>query len=607
MAGKTLDLLNLIVEDRLGCEIARKWLEWNTFRQPMVQKWEEVRRYVYATDTTTTTNSSLPWRNRTTLPKLCQIRDNLYSNYIATTFPKRKWLRWQADNEASADKRDAITQYMNWVISQGRFKAEAYKIVLDYIDYGNCFSMVEWIDERVDQNEKEQVGYVGPMIKRINPLDIVFNPIASSFQASPKIIRSIVTMGELKEIISRLSNDDNKEEYNEIYEYVKRIRTEVRLGGTTAAGTTDLAAHDSIYQIDGFGTFRQYLDSDYVEILTFYGDLYDRDNDIFYKNHQIMVIDRHKVISNKPNPSIFGHAPIFHSSWRKRQDNLWGMSPLENLVGMQYRIDHIENAKADCLDLIMVPPLKVKGSVEDFEWGPFVKMYVGDEGDVEPLMVPYQVLQLAQELSFYMNMMEEAAGAPKEAMGFRSPGEKTKYEIQRLENASARIFQNKCSQLEEEQFEPCLNACLEMARRKLTGPQTIPVFNDEFSFTTFATLTASDITGSGTLKPIGARHFAEKADTVQNLTQFFGSPIGMDPSVRAHFSGKTLAHAFEDLLDIADYGFVRDWVRLDEDAEGQRLAQQHQVNNQMQIQTPTGLTPDDANAPIAAGGLGAPQ
>lgn len=596
MAGKTLDLEGIIIEDHLGCAIARKWVEWNTFRQPVIDQWDELRRYVYATDTTTTTNSTLPWRNKTTLPKLCQIRDNLYSNYVATVFPKRKWLRWQASNEASADKRDAITQYMTWVIGQEKFKVEAYKLILDYIDYGNCFGMVEWIDERVEQEDKEQIGFIGPMIKRINPLDIVFNPIAPSFDQSPKVIRSIVTLGELSEILQRMSNDDNRTEYEEIFNYIKRLRD----GNSTVSGSTDLAAHDSIYQVDGFGTFRQYLESDYIEILTFYGDLYDRESDVFYKNHQIMVIDRHKVISKKPNPSIFGHAPIYHSGWRKRQDNLWCMGPLTNLIGMQYRIDHIENAKADCLDLIMVPPLKIKGVMDDFEWGPFAKIFTGDEGDVTPLMVPFQILQTNGEIQFYMQVMEESAGAPKEAMGFRSPGEKTKYEVQRMENAAARIFQNKCSQLEEEQFERLLNACLEMARRKLTGMQVIPVFNDEFSFTTFASLTAADITGTGTLKPVGARHFAEKADTVQNLTQFFASPIGQDPSVRVHFSGKVLAKSFEDLLDITDYGMVQPYIRLDEDAEGQRLAQQHQVNNQTQIQTPTGLTPDDAAQPYEA-------
>ena len=592
MSGKTLDLRNIIIEDSLGCHIARKWMEWSTLRQDKITMWEELRRYVYATDTTSTTNSQLPWRNKTTLPKLCQIRDNLFSNYVATAFPKRKWLRWDAANEASADKRDSITQYMSWVIGQEAFKVEAHKLILDYIDYGNSFGMIEWIDERVQTNEKEQVGYVGPMIKRINPLDIVFNPTGPNFASAPKIIRSIITLGELKEILNRLSADDNQAEYEELFKYIKNLRMEV---AQYPAG--DLGTIDSYYQVDGFTSFRQYLDSDYIELLTFYGDLYDRDNDKFHKNCQIMVVDRHKVISNKPNPSVFGHAPIYHSGWRKRQDNIWCMGPLDNLIGMQYRIDHIENAKADALDLILVPNLKIKGVVEDFEWGPFNKIYIGDEGDVEPMLIPFQVLQANGEVQFYMSVMEESAGAPKEAMGFRSPGEKTKYEIQRLENASARIFQNKVSQLEEELFERLLNGCLEMARRKMTGAVTIPVFNDEFSFTTFSSLTAQDITGTGTLRPIAARHFAEKADTVQNLTQFFGSPIGQDPAVRVHYSGIGLAKTFEDLLDIADYKLVQPYVRLDEDSQGQRLAQQHQVNNQMQIQQPTGMTPDDAQAP----------
>jgi len=84
---------------------------------------EEVRRYVYATDTTQTSNANLPWKNKTTIPKLCQIRDNLFANYIATLFPKRKWLVWEADNLDSNDvaKRDAIVNYMTWAIEQPTF------------------------------------------------------------------------------------------------------------------------------------------------------------------------------------------------------------------------------------------------------------------------------------------------------------------------------------------------------------------------------------------------------------------------------------------------------------------------------------------------------
>lgn len=90
MVGKVMELLNVISPDMLATRITERYIEWETLRQVKKNEWEEVRRYVYATDTTQTSNSQLPWKNKTTIPKLCQIRDNLYSNYTATLFPQRK-------------------------------------------------------------------------------------------------------------------------------------------------------------------------------------------------------------------------------------------------------------------------------------------------------------------------------------------------------------------------------------------------------------------------------------------------------------------------------------------------------------------------------------
>src|SRR5258705_1355205 len=109
----------------------------------------------------------------------------------------------------------------------------------------------------------------------------------------------------------------------------------------------------------------------------------------------------------------------------------------------------MENMKADMMDLSTYPVQKVKGFVEDYTWQPGEKIFVSDEGDVELLQPNIQVQQLVADIMLLQNQMEEMAGAPKEAMGFRSPGEKTKYEVQRLENAASRIFQNKINQFEE--------------------------------------------------------------------------------------------------------------------------------------------------------------
>ncbi len=314
MTGKVMALENIISPDLLATRLTERYIQWDTLRQVAKNDWEEVRRYVYATDTTQTSNASLPWKNKTTVPKLCQIRDNLFANYIATLFPKRKWLIWEPENEDAADveKRDAIINYMTWTIEQPTFKSEMEKIIQDYIDFGNCFATVEWVDQRVEQLDKTQAGYVGPAVRRISPLDIVFNPTAENFMQTPKLVRSLISMGELRDLLGRMSNDENQAQYEALFTYLKEIRFHAR------QFQGDWIQKDRLYSMDGFTNFRAYLLSDMVEVLTFYGDWYDPYTDVFEKNRVITVVDRHKLIENKPNPSFFGYPPIVHSPWRRR-------------------------------------------------------------------------------------------------------------------------------------------------------------------------------------------------------------------------------------------------------------------------------------------------
>ena len=586
MPAKVLDICDVLEEDQLAKQIADQFITWDILRHGWKQNVDEIRRYVFATDTTSTTNSSLPWKNKTTIPKLCQIMDNLYANYTATMFPKRKWLIWEA-NEKSADsvaKRDAIVNYMAWVITQSDFKNEVYKALLDYIQMGNCFLTASWIDERVELPERNQGGYVGPAARRIDPYNLVMNPTVDAFKRSPKIVRSLVNMGEVKDILEGMSNDENRAEYEKLWDYLKNIR------GQSNSFEGEWFYHDNTYSVDGFASFRDYLRSDMCELLTFYGDIYDKENDVYLKNHVITVVDRHKLIGKKPNPSYFGYPPIFHAAWRKRQDNLWGMGPLDNLVGMQYRLDHVENMKADILDLVTYPVQKVKGFVEDYDWSPGAKIFVSEEGDVELVTPDVNALQANFEIDKYELRMEEMAGAPREAMGFRTPGEKTKYEVQRLENAASRLFQNKIKQFEEEVIEPLLNAMLELARRNLTAATTIKVFDDEFKIASFQTLTVEDITGIGRIKPIAARHFSEQAETIQNITNLTSS--GVWQSISPHFSGIKMAKLVEDIFDLGEYEIVMPYIALSEQADAQKQIQAHEENVAQYTSTATGIGDD---------------
>lgn len=596
MAGKVVNIETVLTPDNLGCEISRLWVTWDMYRQEKKEAWKELYKYLYATDTTTTTNSTLPWKNTTTTPKLAQIQDNLFANYMASIFPKRRWMKWEGatDEDDSLEKQRAIQAYMMYVVSYPGFKAEIEKLILDYIQTGNVFATVDWIDERVEQPNKMQSGYFGPVAVRVSAYDFVMNPTAPDFQRSPKIVRSIVSLGELKDLLDKQSADDGeKEAAKELYDYLMSVRQ------TVSGYTGTYQEKDTLYQVDGFSSFRNYLESGYCEVLTFYGDIFDRHTGDFKKNHIIQVVDRHKIIRDEPIPSDFGSAQIFHTGWRRRADNLWAMGPLDNLVGLQYRLDHIENSKADFFDLVNFPPLKIKGYVEDFEWGPFEKIFVGDDGDVEIMQMANNPLAANFELDRIERQMEEMAGAPKEAMGIRSPGEKTAYEVQRLENAASRIFQNKIAQFEEQILEPLLNAMLELARRKMPTT-TVRVFDDEFNVAAFMSLTSEDVAGAGRFRPVGARHFAEVAERVQNVNNFYASGIGADPQVRAHITSIGIAQLFEELLDLQEYKLVSPYIRMTEEAEAERLMAQNQEDTMMGMATPSGLTPEDSDEAFIA-------
>lgn len=279
---------------------------------------------------------------------------------------------------------------------------------------------------------------------------------------------------------------------------------------------------------------------------------------------------------------------MFHCGWRLRTDNLWAQGPLDQLVGMQYRIDHLENLKADVFDLIAYPVMVVKGStVEEFEYEPGATVFVGDEGGLEFLRPDATALQADMQINELMNRMEELAGAPKQAMGIRTPGEKTKYEVQSLENAAGRIFQSKVSWFERNILEPLLNGMLAESIRNFEGVERIRTVDEDYGTEAFVEVTKDDLMAAGKIYPIGARHFGEQARFIQELNQTMVA-VQAIPTVAAHISGKAIAKALEENLGWQNYKIVQDNAMIFEQAETQRLM--NQVSED--IQTEATINPE---------------
>ena len=582
--NRTLDIEHITMPDHLARSISNRFVEWESMRNQWLEEKREIRNYIFATDTMGTTNQANPWKNSVHIPKLCQIRDNLNANYMAALFPNDRPIKWEGDDESSEakSKREVIEAYMANKLRMGQYRGIVQQLANDFIDYGNVFAMTEFVAEESEDpvTGEKTPGFVGPRLVRISPTDIVFNPTAANFAESPKIIRELRTLGSLK----ALMEDHPEMGYlDEIFDKVTATRH--RLHGLSQG---DFKKSDS-YQMDGFGSYLEYFQSDYVELLHFYGDLFDPETQTFQKNRVITIVDRCYILRNEPYQSWTGKPNIFHCGWRLRPDNLYAMGPLDNLVGMQYRIDHLENAKSDAYDLIVHPVMKIKGYVEDFDYGPGERIYLGDEGDVTFMSPDVSMLQADTQIAIYEAKMEEMAGAPKQAMGFRTPGEKTAYEVQILENGANRVFLNKSSYFEEMFLEPILNSMLEIARRNMGPSDLIKVMDDQYGVAEFMKITKEDIAARGKLRPIGARRFARNSNILQNLTQLASSPLGQDGAINAHISGVKMAVLIEELLDLERFDLVQENVRISEMLETEKLKQSAQ-----QIIMEQGA-PDDAS------------
>lgn len=545
------------------------WQRLSFERTDWLNQGLEARRYLSAKSTDDTEVGALPWKNKTTIPKLTQIADNLQSQYMAGIMPSDDFFRFEGADEESHAKANVIEAYMGTKIRTGGFRAAMEIIIKDLITYGNAFAGVDWEYNTTKSliDGKEIINFVGPKLVRISPMDCVIDKRAPNFDASPFIRRRFISLSDLV-----THNDKNpKEPYD-----AAAVEDTLALRRGDRPDWTEYYKEVG-YEIDGFQAWTDYFTSQYVEILEYWGDLFIASTGEVKPGRVVRVAERAFVLSDTEIPTWDGRKPFAHVGWRVLPDNLYGQGPLDNLVGMQYRCDHLENLKADTFDQIVHPIIKIKGDeVEEFEWGPNTKIYTGIDGDVEILRPDFGVLTSNSEIAFYHNMMEEMAGSPKESMGFRTPGEKTAFEMNVLQQGSDRMFQNKLNRIEEHLMERVLNIQYEYLIRNLDIVDVARVFNDDTKAMLIMDVSREDVVANGTIRPVGAKHFAarqKRTQELQNLITIMGNP-----SLAPHFSGLAAAKALEEELGYEKYAMVGEGKGMIEQLQLAALQQQMQAS-----------------------------
>lgn len=569
MSTKTFDIAVNLPRESLAANISAKWKTWLDARANWESRYRKVLEYLYSTTTDTITGQrSNPWSANVHIPKLTQLRDVLVTYELESIFSLSDYYSFEGFTQDANTKinRSVIKDLMKSMLDEGNFKDIVRSLVEDYIDAGNVFAMPMWKTEKVkDSAGIERIFWEGTVAHRINPLDIVFDPTASDFKTSPKIIRTVVSIGELAALADK--DPVMKKAFDKALGIRKNVMTSMTNGDTIK---------DEQINIAGFGSWRTYFNSEIVELLTFYGTIYEVKEKKLHENVKITIMDRNIVLKEEPLEDLCGYNYIFKGGYRDCKDILWAMSPLDNLLGMQARIDFLENKRSDCYDAVVNPVKVITGNVDmPDSLGPGDEIRKDVDADVKYLAPDTTILTADNQIAMYEAKMEEFVGSPKEVLGFRTPGEKTMFEVNQLMTAATRLFQKQIRKFEREVLEPLINSMFQLYLFKKTG-QTLHLkhWNAELNYYEFIDVKVADINSLGRIVVSGSEVAQDKAQMAQMLQMLGQNPLFMDEAVRNNFSPSVLGQIFEYTagLDKFDSLYKKD-SRLYEIAAQQKLVE----------------------------------
>jgi len=566
--------------DALAGQIMNLQSTWKSARELAESRWAEITQYVFATSVRDTTNVQNEWSNSTHRPKLYNIYNNLLVNTDFSLFPKADWLEFISYDQQkdSKEKREAALAYLRTKHRLSGFRKIIRSLISDWLLYGNCFVGIEYVSEYNTNpftGEKEY-SYVGPRPYRISPYNIVFNPTAASFADSPKIVEIHKSLGEIERDIQEGNSNFSLDVLNRMKE--DRINVNNKYENDTHKARS--------FRIQGIGEIQEYYNSGHVVLHEFYGDIYDSCTGEFLKNRVITVADGRYVLRNEPLNTFSGKPNIYHCVWKEAPDSLWGFGPLNNLVGMQYRINHLENAKADAFDQMLEPDMVFQGDPEIKRVGAAIHYFVSETGNVFPLAPDTTVLNADFQIQQTENDMEMYAGAPREAVGIRTPGEKTAFEVDTLMSAANRVFEYQTT-IFSDFLEDIVNGELEEAKKNLSGSDIISILDKEWGIEQFVKITREDLMSNGKVIPVGARDAARKARLAQQMQQFYATGM-TDPEVAQHFPARGIAEMWSEILDIENLYVPFGRIPEQLEAQRQQMAAQDALQEESMID-PTGM------------------
>jgi hypothetical protein len=536
--------------NKIATSITEKYTQFQMYRTSNRDKWTELESYLYATDTTSLDGGNAH-DHTTHIPILASLKEELEAIVYSAVMPHEEFLGWRPyDRQANTiETRRKVLEYIRNRHVLNNFERTLRKLIQDLVVYGNCFVKVCYVDER-----KNGIGYVGPKPLRISPYDIVFDPTRTDFTSTPKILKQMLTIGEFIDMAKGFPQGVDESVIQRVID---------RRGSYTSLSKTEINKAKQ-YAPDGFTNIESYYASSMVEVLWFYGDVWDLENKEHRKNRCAVVVDRVDLLTEfeETDPRIF------KGSWAEKPDNLWSQGPLDKVVGLNYQINHRENSKSDALDRYIHPDKVFMGDVEEvYNESTGQTIYLAPEGGgVRDLVPDTTVLTADLHQDRLMQHARTAAGLPPQLMGFRTPGEKTLGEVQNLDDAALRKFLHKAEQLELDLIEPLVMAEIAIGRDNFHSVIEA-ISTDEEGLPILMEITQADLSANGKLVPMGARRFKRQNQQMTMLNLLANSQLGQ--LTASHLKTFNLAQAVESLGGFDQFGLYEKFGAMIEQADAQ--------------------------------------
>ncbi len=548
----SLNFVSWAQPSKIATNISMKYDQFQAYRTKNRAMWQETEAYLYATDTTSLEGGNAH-DHTTHIPVVSMVKEELEAIMYAAVMPHEEFLGWRPYDAQSSTKavRQKVLAYLRNRHVMNGFEKTLRKLIQDLVIYGNCFAKVCYVDER-----KNGVGYVGPKPVRISPYDIVFDPTCTDFAKTPKMIRQMVSIGEFLNMAKAIPQGIDES----VIERVLKRRTSY-----TSLSRTELNKSNQ-YIPDGFTNMEAYYSSSFIEVLWYYGDVFDEETLELRPHRCAIVVDRVDLLTEfeEVDPNIY------KGSWSEKPDNLWSQGPLDKIVGMNFQINHRENSKADALDRYIHPDKVFRGDVEEvYNEQTGQTIYLAPEGGgVNDIIPDTTVLTADLHQDRLLQHARSAAGLPPQIMGFRTPGEKTLGEVQQLDDAALRKFLHKAEQLELDLIEPIVTAEIDIGRMNFHSVIQA-ISTDEEGMPILMTITKADLSANGKLVPMGARRFKRQNQQLSMLQLLANSNLAN--LTGQHLKPYNLAQAIETLGGFDQFGLYDKFGGIAEQQEAQMM------------------------------------